>query len=84
MNPPEMIEILLARRRELQLTQSELAQRAGVSRRTIIALESGDTDIGMLRFIRILESLGLRISLQKDAPRPTESELRNMFKDDDE
>lgn len=84
MNIFQINKTLLIRRKELCLTQSELALRAGVSRRTIIAMESGESDIGLLRFVRILQSLGLEMELPVRQKRPTDDQLAELFKDDDE
>lgn len=72
------------RRRELGLTQAELARRANVSRRTIIAFEGGESDIGLQRLMRMLLALDLTLHLRDGIGRPNESELRSLFKDDDE
>lgn len=83
MDLPELLKGIRARRKTLHMTQIDLALRAGVSRRTIISLESGDTDIGLFRFFRVLRSLGLEMDLQIRTKRPVESQLKDMFKDDD-
>jgi DNA-binding XRE family transcriptional regulator len=51
------------RRNALELTQQQVADLAGVSRRSIIAVESGDpTSLNTL--LSILDVLGLQITLQ--------------------
>lgn len=57
------------------LTQAQLAERAGVSPRTIANLEQGgDVTVGSL--VRVLRALGLLSRMDalvpKDEPRPTE------------
>ena len=52
-----------ARRRSLGLTQERLAKMAGLSRRTIQALEAGTLqDLGFERVARTLGVLGLSFS----------------------
>lgn len=41
------------------LTQAQVAERAGVSRNTVVALERGDVAIGTENLIRILRALGV-------------------------
>lgn len=76
--------LIASRRREIGLTQSEVARRSGVSRRTIIAMENNDTEIGLARLIRILQALDLAITIAPGSGRPTESQLLDIFGDDDE
>lgn len=84
MTPETFIQTLIDSRRLANLTQAELAERAHVSRRTIIDFEAGKSDIGMRRLMRILSALNLSLSVGPASERPTESELRDLFKDDDE
>lgn len=84
MNADDIISAILAERRAQGLTQSRVAERAQISRRSMIAMEAGKHDIGLRKLIRILDSLGMTISLRKDTARPTESELADLFKEDDE
>ncbi len=41
------------------LTQAQLADRAGVSRDTVIRLEKGDSAIGLEILLRVLHALGI-------------------------
>jgi predicted transcriptional regulator len=79
-----LISEVTSRRRALALTQDELSRRSGVSRRTIIAMEAGQTDIGISRLARLLDAMDLALAVVPRASRPTESQLRDIFKDDDE
>lgn len=68
MGRPEMItkrlgEQLRARRRELRLTQQELADLAGVSVRSIIALELGKPTVRFDVVSSVLTSLGLTLEV---------------------
>ncbi len=84
MNALEIIAAIAAQRRALGLTQEEVARRAGLSRRTIVAIEAGTHDIGLRKLLRILDSLGLALSVKSGRRRPTEDELSAMFGDGNE
>ena len=56
-------ELLRERRKELKITQKELAERIGRERTYINRIEKGETDIQLSSFIRIADALGLRVSL---------------------
>lgn len=84
MNADNLIQTIIDRRRELGLSQEELGRRTDISRRTIIAMESGANDIGLRRFLRILQALDLSVAVKPGADRPTESELQDIFREDDE
>ena len=53
------------RRLELQLTQSDVADLAGLSRRTIVAVEQGRTSVTLARVLDVLGVLGLRLRLER-------------------
>ncbi len=55
----ELGERLTQRRLELQLTQAELAEQAGVSKRTLERIEAGATTqlATLIRILRVLELL---------------------------
>ncbi|MHB8354916.1 MAG: helix-turn-helix transcriptional regulator [Burkholderiales bacterium] len=56
--------LMAERRKELHLTQEDLAQKARVSRQTVIALEQGRSlQIDKLR--RILDVLGMTLTIEK-------------------
>ena len=64
---------LAQRRLELQLTQAELAEQAGVSKRTIERVEAGATTqmSTMIRILRALDLLGrLETLIPEVGPRP--------------
>ena len=50
---------ILIRRRELHMTQSELAEASGVSRTQISSMERGKTNFGMESLLAIAEALGI-------------------------
>lgn len=84
MDNQKRIQTIIDRRKEQGITQSKLAELAHISRRAIIEFESGSTSISIRRLSRILSALDLTLSVKPGGPRPTESELREFFKDDDE
>jgi HTH-type transcriptional regulator / antitoxin HipB len=51
------------RRLELELSQSELAQRCGVSRKWISQFESGKASAEFALVLRVIEEVGLMIEL---------------------
>ena len=65
------------RRKQLGITQSELASKAGIGRATIDALENGRVgEIGFSKLLRILSALNLEIKLREaHLRRPTLEEL---------
>lgn len=54
-----------ARRRALDLTQDELSDLSGVSRRTISALENGKESIQLDRLTAVLAVLGLTLEVRE-------------------
>ncbi len=56
-------EILRERRKELGLTQKELAEKIGRERTYINRIEKGETDLQLSSFIRIAEALGIIMRL---------------------
>lgn len=61
-------QIATARKRAM-LRQLDLAERAGVSRATIDAIENGRaTEIGYSRLLRILAAVGLEMRVQPSSP----------------
>ncbi len=57
-------EILRDRRKALQLTQKELAERIGKERTYISRIEKGETDMQLSSFLQIAEALNLRIRME--------------------
>ncbi len=56
-------EILKERRKELKLTQAQLAKKIGKKQEYIALLEKGETDMQLSTFCSITKALGLRLSL---------------------
>lgn len=59
-------EILRAERAKRKLTQQELADRTGFSRRSIEYWELGERDISFQNAIKVLGVLGISISISCD------------------
>ena len=55
--------ILRDRRKELNLTQQELADRVGTARSYIARVERGETDIQLSSFLRITAALNIKVKL---------------------
>ena len=58
-------EILKKRRKELKLTQQQLADRIGKERSYIAHIERGETDMQLSSFLKISNALGLSFSLNQ-------------------
>jgi len=56
-------EILKDRRKELKITQQELADRVGKERSYIAYIEQGKTDMQLSTFLNITNALDLKFSL---------------------
>jgi len=56
-------EILKDRRKELKITQRELADKVGKKREYIALLEKGETDMQLSTFLNISQALDLRFAL---------------------
>jgi DNA-binding XRE family transcriptional regulator len=56
-------EILKDRRRELKITQRQLADKVGKKREYIALLEKGETDMQLSTFLNISQALDLRFAL---------------------
>lgn len=54
-------ELMRERRKELNMTQEELAERINAKRTYISRIERGETDIQMSSFFRIISALGIRL-----------------------
>jgi transcriptional regulator with XRE-family HTH domain len=60
--------LIAAARKRRNLSQSELAQAAGLARQTISGLERGDLgDLGVRKLSRVLELLDLTLTLRPRA-----------------
>lgn len=60
----EFAEILRSRRKELNLTQEELAEKVGKKRTYIARIEKGETDMQLSSFINISQALGIKLKTE--------------------
>ena len=56
------------RRRDLGMTQTALAERAGVSRKWIYEFEAGKPNAELGLILRVLDALGFQLELSLDEP----------------
>ena len=56
-------EVLKTRRKEIGMTQQQLADEVGCQRTYLSRIEKGETDIQLSSFIRIARALGLKFAL---------------------
>ena len=59
----EFAEILRNRRKELNLTQEELAEKVGKKRAYIARIEKGETDMQLSSFISISQARSINLKL---------------------
>jgi DNA-binding XRE family transcriptional regulator len=57
-------EILRDKRKELKITQKQLAEKIGKKREYIALLEKGETDMQLSTFLNISQALGLKFALE--------------------
>lgn len=69
---------LAAERLAQDLTQAQLAEQAGVSKRTVERLEAGAVATQLSTFLRVLRVLGLQDKLDALIPEPTPSPLQQL------
>ncbi|TDG36883.1 XRE family transcriptional regulator [Pedobacter changchengzhani] len=56
-------EFIKEKRKSQHLTQQELAERIGVKRPYIAKVEKGETDIQLSSFLKVLQGLGLNLTI---------------------
>ena len=85
LNLIEIGRLVATRRKAAGISQSQLAHQASISRRTLIDLESGSgaRDIGHRKLTRVLTVLGMSFEITDSHKLPIESELRDLFADDE-
>lgn len=64
MHQVELIQRLKARREQLGVTQEQLAELAGVSLRTIKALDSGKGNPTLSTLVKLADVLGMELKLE--------------------
>lgn len=68
MHLEELSKILKERRKLLEITQEDLAELAGISLRTLKAIETGNTNPTFDSVNKIIEVLGLQINIEIKKP----------------
>lgn len=71
----ELGERLAGARLARNLTQAELAEQAGISKRTLERLESGEVATRLSGFLRVCRVLGLLENLETLVPEPVASPI---------
>jgi transcriptional regulator with XRE-family HTH domain len=74
----ELGERLASTRIQLNLTQADLAEQAGVAKRTIERLESGQAATQLSGFLRVCRVLGLLERLDTFIPEPAPSPIAQL------
>ncbi|MGM9736891.1 MAG: helix-turn-helix transcriptional regulator [Candidatus Cryptobacteroides sp.] len=69
-------ELLRSRRKELGITQQELADRIGRGRSYVNRIEKGETDMQLSSLLRIADALGLAVRLESGQPDRCQEEER--------
>lgn len=69
---------LAAQRLLLNLTQAQLAEEAGVSKRSIERLESGAAATQLSAFLRVCRVLGLQDRIEQLVPEPSTSPVEQL------
>ena len=65
----EIAKVIKDSRKEKKLTQSELADKVGITRQTLSKLENGFIDkVSLQLFIKILEGLDLELEITEKKP----------------
>jgi transcriptional regulator with XRE-family HTH domain len=74
---PELGEAVAAKRKALKLSQSEVANRTGLTRETLVRFERGQlSEFGSRKLLAVLAVLGLEISFTEVGRSGTLEELR--------
>lgn len=60
----ELCETLKEYRQRHQLTQTELADKVGMQKEFISRIESGKVDVQLSTFLKIIQGLGLRLTVE--------------------
>ena len=74
---PELGEAVAAKRKALKMSQSEVANRTGLTRETLVRFERGQlSEFGSRKLLAVLAVLGLEISFTEVGRSGTLDELR--------
>ena len=60
----EFAEIIRSRRKALNLTQKELAEKVGKKRTYIARIEKGETDMQLSSFLSLSKALGIKLKTE--------------------
>ena len=71
--PQQLAPLMRAFRRQAGLSQAQLAERLGISRQAVGALERDPASASFERLMRVWAVLGLESSLQQRSPRENTS-----------
>lgn len=74
----ELGDRLAAQRMERNITQAALAEKAGVSKRTVERLESGEVATQLSGFVRVCRALGLLERLEFFLPEPVPGPMERL------
>lgn len=80
--PDDLGRLLRARREELGLSKSALADKAGKVREVVYRLEAGE-DATVSSLLAVVAALGLSVRLERSGL-PSASEVSARFQDDDD
>ena len=62
-NPEQLGTVIRARRKQLKVTQKELAMASGTGLRFIVDLEKGKPTCQIGKFLHVIQALGLKIRI---------------------
>lgn len=64
----EVATILASRRKQLKLSQAQVAARVGLSQNRLSVLEADATSLNARRLLALLDVLGLELAIDERAP----------------
>lgn len=74
----DLAAVVRGRRRDLRLSQAELAARAGVSRKWIYQFEGGKPTAELRLILRVLDALGLALDVTYDEQATARQPTRDL------
>ena len=77
-NPRELGTIIREKRKRLGLDQKELAQRVGVSRQWIVAIEQGKSGAALGLVLRTLFALGITLDARDLPPKKSSTDTPDL------
>jgi y4mF family transcriptional regulator len=79
-DPRDLAIYVRARRRELKMTQSQLAKTAGVSRRWLSDLESGKPSAEVGLVLKVINALGLVFDARPELANPAAVDIDEILR----